>query len=1175
MKKRKLGRMMSVALAAATTISQLSPVTAYANEGGDLVVEAISGEVSEGDVFKEGALISEELQVEGNLKDAHINSEADKSLADTSDGDVTLTDDQEILGEKRESSEYEEITDGEKAEGEDDTADVAENDSAKDISDKLENDLNDNTDSDNVSDSKSSYITIVNSDMADDIWGENAGWTVTVDDWNATGASISSYTYSSDSWMNKPSDGSDHGVNYWFGSGDGVLTFSQTIDIPAGTYVFTAEAMGENSSFYISVDDVKSEAVALTGYNNWLKGELSFDAKEDIEGATLSITFDVAKSGWGYLNSAKTEGSEEDPSENPDDENTAVDADIYVEKVAGANGDFITGADLSSYVAEKNSGVKFYDYDGNELDDQGFFDFLAAGGMNYVRIRVWNDPTDGNGNGYGGGNCDVGVARKIGHWATNAGMKVLIDFHYSDFWADPGKQTAPKAYAGMSIDEKEAAIYSYTYESLKELIDAGVNVGMVQVGNETNNGVAGEKSWDNMARIFSAGSKAVRDISSDKGMDIQVAVHFTNPETSGRYAGYASKLDSYGVDYDVFASSYYPYWHGTLSNLSSVLSNIASTYGKKVMVAETSYIHTWEDGDGHGNTEYEGKSGDTYDYDVSVQGQANEVRAVVNTVAGTTGGIGVFYWEPAWIPVGVYEKDAENASEVLLQNKELWQTYGSGWATSFAGAYDKDAGTWYGGSAVDNEGWFDFTGHPLATAKIYSYIRTGTTAAVTITGVTASDVTIELGQEIVLPTVATVNYSDGSTSEAEVIWNEEDILAAKAGGVGTYTINGTVTVSDEVKNIAIKLTINPVNNISNPGFEDADMSMWVITDSASCVGRQNDSSNVRTGKYCLKFWDNKEISYTAEQAVTLDAGIYKLGTYIEGGDAGNNAQFLLYAVVGDDKLATETGVTGWQNWSNPEVKDIIIKKNATQVTIGVSVKAQAGAWGAWDDFYLYRTGDVEIEEEPEEPEITGEWYTKWGSTYYRYSDGTNAKGLTVIDGKTYYFKDNGHMVYQCFVTVDDNTYYFGKDGVMFCGFMTKWGATYHFAEDGKMDTGLTQIADDMYYFGDKGARVSSSYVNIGSARYYAGSDGRFVKGFLSKWGTTYYFADNFEMQYGLVKIDGYYYYFNSNGGMVKNDWVTIDGNKHYFKADGKMAISETITKWFVKYSFDENGVLIP
>ena len=1011
-------------------------------------------------------------------------------------------------------------------------------------------------------------ITIVNSDMEYDIWRDDAGWTVNVDDWDTTGASIASYTYSSDEWMSAPSDGSDYGVNYWFGNGAGTLTFSQTVDIPAGTYTFTSEAMGENGSFYICVNDEKSEAMSLTGYNNWLVNTLEYTTSEDIEEAVISVVFDIEKEGWGYLNNFKTADDDSDDEADDADEDTEVDADIYVEKVAGATGDFITGADLSSYVAEKNSGVKFYDYDGNELDDQGFFDFLAEGGMNYVRIRVWNDPSDSDGNYYGGGNCDLSVAKQIGTWATNAGMKVLIDFHYSDFWADPGKQTVPKSMADMTIDEKVTAINEYTYNSLKELLDAGVDVGMVQIGNETNNGVAGESSWANMAQIFSAGSDAVRSISGEYDTEILVAVHFTNPETSGRYAGYASKLDSYGVDYDVFASSYYPYWHGSLSNLQSVLSSIATTYGKKVMVAETSYIHTWEDGDGHGNTEYEGKNGDTYDYDVSVQGQANEVRAVVNTVANIDGGIGVFYWEPAWIPVQVYDADAENAAEILAQNKEIWETYGSGWASSYAGEYDKDAATWYGGSAVDNEGWFDFEGHPLATAKVYSYIRTGTTAAVTVTGVSVSAVTYESGVEITLPETGTVKYSDGSTSETSITWNTDELEEAVDTGVGTYSISGTAVVDEVSYDVTCELTINPVNHITNPGFEDSDMSAWVITDEGSCVSRKNDSSNVRTGSYCLHFWDNEAISYTVEQVVTLDSGVYTLGTYLEGGDAGDAAEFKLYATVGDDTLVTETGVTGWQNWDNPEITDITVTEDGTEVTIGISVTAQAGAWGAWDDFYLYRTGDAP------EVVITGEWVTKWGSTYYLYSDGTYAEGLTVIDGQTYYFKDNNHLLKDSFITIDGGTYYFGSDGTMTTGFLTKWGETYHFDENGAMSVGITEIDGSLYYFKADGKMLKSDFVTVDGYKYYATADGTLATGFMTKWGSTYYFNELGQMQYGLVLDDGYYYYFGTNGVMVKSNWVTIDGNKHYFKADGKMAVSETITKWGKKYSFDENGNLL-
>ena len=175
--------------------------------------------------------------------------------------------------------------------------------------------------------------------------------------------------------------------------------------------------------------------------------------------------------------------------------------------------------------------------------------------------------------------------------AEKYGMKLMVDFHYSDFWADPGKQMVPKAWEGMDITEKTQALYQYTKDSLQKLVDAGVDVGMVQIGNETNSGLAGETQWDAMAKLFCAGAKAVRD-TLPKAL---VAVHFANPENADSYVSYGKNLDYYQVDYDVFASSYYPFWHGTLENLPSVLSHIAETYNKKVMVAETSYAFTAED----------------------------------------------------------------------------------------------------------------------------------------------------------------------------------------------------------------------------------------------------------------------------------------------------------------------------------------------------------------------------------------------------------------------------------------------------------------------------------------------------------------------------------------------------------------------------------------------------
>ncbi|GAE93950.1 arabinogalactan endo-1,4-beta-galactosidase [Gracilibacillus boraciitolerans JCM 21714] len=456
----------------------------------------------------------------------------------------------------------------------------------------------------------------------------------------------------------------------------------------------------------------------------------------------------------------------------------SIEADIFVEKVQGLDEDFIKGVDVSSILALEESNVKFYNEAGAEQD---IFTTLADSGVNYVRVRVWNDPYDANGNGYGGGNNDVAQAIEIGKRATANGMKLLVDFHYSDFWADPGKQQTPKDWEGYNLEEKKTALYQYTKDSLQKIIDAGIDIGMVQIGNESNNAMAGETGWPAMSELFNEGSKAVREIDEK----ILVALHFTNPETAGRYNTIAQELDTNQVDYDIFASSYYPFWHGTLENLTSVLKNVVDNYDKQVMVAETSYTYTEADGDGHGNTAPQG-SGQTINYPVSVQGQATAIRDVFEAIANVgEAGIGVFYWEPAWIPVG----DPDNID--LEQNKQLWEEYGSGWATSYASEYDpEDAGEWFGGSAVDNQALFDFQGNPLASLNIFKYVDTGAVASLKIDQIKNISLTFTFGEEIVFPDTVTATYNDGSEQPVDVTWNQEQLDQAIENGEGSYIIEG-------------------------------------------------------------------------------------------------------------------------------------------------------------------------------------------------------------------------------------------------------------------------------------------------------------------------------------------------------------------------------------------------
>ena len=140
---------------------------------------------------------------------------------------------------------------------------------------------------------------------------------------------------------------------------------------------------------------------------------------------------------------------------------------LSVEKVENLPEDFIMGMDASCVPALEKGGVKYSNHDGSEQD---VYQILRDNGINYIRVRVWNDPYNALGKGYGGGNCDIANAIAIGKRATQHGMKLLVNFHYSDFWADPGKQMPPKAWQDFDIEQKSEALYNYTKESLTLLI---------------------------------------------------------------------------------------------------------------------------------------------------------------------------------------------------------------------------------------------------------------------------------------------------------------------------------------------------------------------------------------------------------------------------------------------------------------------------------------------------------------------------------------------------------------------------------------------------------------------------------------------------------------------------------------------------------------------------------
>ena len=619
---------------------------------------------------------------------------------------------------------------------------------------------------------------------------------------------------------------------------------------------------------------------------------------------------------------------------------------LYVKKVENLPEDFIFGMDISSVLAEEASGVKYYDFEGKETD---LFRLLADNGINMIRVRIWNNPYDENGNGFGGGNCDIRTAVEIGKRATACGMKLLADFHYSDFWADPGKQMVPRAWQGMEIGEKTQAAYEFTRDCLQQMKDAGVDVGMVQTGNETNNRLCGEKTWMNIAYIMDAGARATREVYPEA----LVALHFANPEKTDSYRTYAKKMDYYEknglIHYDVFATSYYPYWHGTLDNLSAILTEIAETYGKKVMVMETSYAFTAEDTDFSANTIGDG-GGIVKDYPFTPQGQANCIRNITDTVVNRTpAGIGVCYWEGAWITVGTESWEA---------NHEKWEKYGSGWASSYAGTYDpEDAGKWYGGSAVDNQAFFDAAGKPLESLKVFRLMREGNEIPLQADALEEPSLICDLNMPLELPETVNAIMTDDSRQAVPVTWNltEEEDRQMHAGGPKQYVITGAA----EGKEAKCYVSMVEYNYMTDYSFEEKSPA-WIITDlkQADELYIEDKKTDSLTGEKHMHFWSAKQdsVEFTLEQTLRdLPEGKFKFQVSMMGGDCGETDIYAFVRIDGTEIARSEQiPITGYNDWHTGVIPEFI-HPAGSEVTVGLYVKCQGegnGAWGKIDDVLL-------------------------------------------------------------------------------------------------------------------------------------------------------------------------------------------------------------------------------
>ena len=295
------------------------------------------------------------------------------------------------------------------------------------------------------------------------------------------------------------------------------------------------------------------------------------------------------------------------------------------------------GADVSSLQRALDLGQKYYNASGTQ---QHPLDILKGVGVNYIRLRIWNNPASG----YNNKAKVLAFAKTV----KAKGLKLMIDFHYSDTWADPGKQYKPAAWAGHNISQLQTDVYNYTYDICNSLKAQGTAPDSVQIGNEINTGMLWNdgkvinNDFTNLSLLLKQGYNATKACNSST----QVIIHTANADSDANARWFYDGIKAKGVSWDITGLSYYCFWHGSLSNMTSVVADMKSRYDKPVIIAETAYPFTAANADSTANSI--SSSTPCSGYPATWAGQANNFNAV-QAAARAGGAIGVFYWEPAWI----------------------------------------------------------------------------------------------------------------------------------------------------------------------------------------------------------------------------------------------------------------------------------------------------------------------------------------------------------------------------------------------------------------------------------------------------------------------------------------------------------------------------------------------
>ncbi|HDC4291819.1 TPA: arabinogalactan endo-beta-1,4-galactanase [Enterobacter cloacae] len=362
--------------------------------------------------------------------------------------------------------------------------------------------------------------------------------------------------------------------------------------------------------------------------------------------------------------------------------------------------DFIKGADISTLLEAEQHGAKFYNQNGQQQDAIAI---LKANGVNYVRLRLWVDPQDASGKTYGGGSNNLENTIALAKRVKAQGLKLLLDFHYSDFWTDPGKQFKPKAWEKMDYPQLKTAIHDYTRDTIARFKKEGVLPDMVQIGNEINGGMLWPegKSWgqgggefDRLAGLLNAAIGGLKE-NLTGGEQVKIMLHLAEGTKNDTFRWWFDEIAKRGVPFDIIGLSMYTYWNGPISALKANMDDISKRYNKDVIVVEAAYGYTLDNCDNAENS-FQAKEEKDGGYPGTVQGQYDYIHDLMQSVIDVPDhrGKGIFYWEPTWIAVP-----------------------GTTWATKAGMKYIHDE--WKEGNARENQALFDCQGKVLPSITVF------------------------------------------------------------------------------------------------------------------------------------------------------------------------------------------------------------------------------------------------------------------------------------------------------------------------------------------------------------------------------------------------------------------------------------------------------------------------